>query len=383
MIKKGYYIALFQKEYNMDVNKALDFAKKKTLESLDYFYDCFPTEQSENLVFGKFKNVSWTTGFYSGILWMMYEYTKDERIFESAKHHSTLFRERLDKEIELEHHDLGFLFSLSSVADYKLTGDEAAKRDGIRAADWLMKRYQPKGKFIQAWGAMDDPESYRFIVDCLLNLPLLFWASEIAGDRKYYDAAYNHMQTAVANVIRKDASSYHTFYFDPKTNTPLRGETHQGFSDESCWSRGQSWAVYGLALCYRFTRDESIKPLFDRVTKYFIAHLPDDYIPYWDLCFGDGSGEPRDTSAAAIAVCGILEMNKYFKNDEFMLAASKMMESLSEKYTTAKTSQSNGILKDGMYSRKHGHEPECTSWGDYFYIEALMRMKNTETIIFW
>ncbi len=367
----------------MDINKALDFAVKRTMDSLDYFYDCFPTEQSENLVFGKFKNVSWTTGFYSGILWMMYEYTKDERILKSAKHHSKLFRERLDNEIELEHHDLGFLFSLSSVADYKLTDDEAAKRDGLRAADWLMKRYQPKGKFIQAWGAMDDPECYRFIVDCLLNLPLLFWASNVTGERKYHDAAYNHMKTAVANVIRDDASSYHTFYFDPKTNTPLRGETHQGFSDESCWSRGQSWAVYGLALCYRFTRDESIKPLFERVTKYFIEHLPEDYVPYWDLCFGDGSGEPRDTSAAAIAVCGIIEMNKYVQNEEFMTAAVKMMESLSEKYTTVDYPESNGILKDGMYSRKHGHEPECTSWGDYFYIEALMRMRDANTISFW
>ena len=195
--------------------------------------------------------------------------------------------------VELEHHDMGFLFTLSSVADYRITGDEQAKQDGIEAAEWLLKRYQPKGKFIQAWGAMDDSQSYRFIVDCMLNIPLLFWASEVTGYKKYSDAAYNHMQTSIANIIRPDASSYHTFFFDPVTNKPLRGETHQGFSDDSSWARGQSWAVYGLALCYHYTKEKSILPLFERVTHYFIDHLPEDSVPYWDLIFSDGSDEPR------------------------------------------------------------------------------------------
>lgn len=367
----------------MNTEKAIRYAEDKVKKTIDYFYDCFPTEQSKNYVFGQFPNVSWTTGFYSGILWLMYELTGDAKCLKSAKHHSELFRKRLDDEVELEHHDMGFLFSLSSVADYKITGDEKAKADGVRAADWLMKRYQPRGKFIQAWGAMDDPASYRFIVDCMLNIPLLFWASEVTGDNKYKDAAYNHMKTAMKYVIREDASSYHTFYLDPETNEPLRGETHQGFSDDSCWARGQSWAVYGLALCYHYTHDDGLIPLFNRVTDYFIDHLPEDYVPYWDLIFGDGSGEPRDTSAAAITVCGILEMNKYVKNDKYAETAERIMESLSEKYTTADYPESNGILKDGMYSRRHGHEPECTSWGDYFYLEALMRMHNENWNLYW
>jgi len=124
-------------------------------------------------------------------------------------------------------------------------------------------------------------------------------------------------------------------------------------------------------------------PLFERVTHYFIDHLPEDSVPYWDLIFSDGSDEPRDTSAAVVAVCGILEMEKYYHNQEFLDAAEKMMTSLSEKYTTVDYPQSNGIIKDGMYSRKHGHEPECTSWGDYFYLEALMRMKKSDWKIYW
>lgn len=119
------------------------------------------------------------------------------------------------------------------------------------------------------------------------------------------------------------------------------------------------------------------------MTKYFIDHLPEDYVPYWDLIFSDGSCEPRDTSAAAIAACGILEMEKYYHNQEFLDIAKKMMSSLSEKYTTVDYLQSNGIIKDGMYSRKHGHKSECTSWGDYFYLEALMRMKKSDWKIYW
>ena len=124
----------------MNTEKAIRYAEDKVKKTIDYFYDCFPTEQSKNYVFEQFPNVSWTTGFYSGILWLMYELTGDAKCLKSAKHHSELFRKRLDDEVELEHHDMGFLFSLSSVADYKITGDEKAKADGDRAADWLMKR---------------------------------------------------------------------------------------------------------------------------------------------------------------------------------------------------------------------------------------------------
>ncbi len=149
--------------------------------------------------------------------------------YNSAKHHSEMFHKRLVDRVELEHHDMGFLFTLSSVADYKITEDEQAKQDGIEAAEWLLKRYQPKGKFIQAWGSMDDAQNYRFIVDCMLNIPLLFWASEVTGNRKYYDAAYNHMKTSIANIIRPDASSYHTFFFDMATNEPLREKHTRDF----------------------------------------------------------------------------------------------------------------------------------------------------------
>lgn len=366
----------------MNLEKAIGYSVKVTKDNLDFFKDGFPAEQSHDLVYPKTVNVSWTTGFYEGILWLLYELTGDRDFYDSAKAHSKLFTERLDNEIHLDHHDMGFLFTLSSVADYKLTGDEQAKKDGIRAADFLMKRFKPVGNFIQAWGPNGSPEHYRLIIDCLLNVPLLFWASEETGDEKYRDAAVKHINTALKNVIRTDGSSYHTYYFDYQTGEPLKGVTAQGFSDESCWARGQAWAIYGTALAYYYTKDESILPYYNKVTKYFIENLPEDYIPYWDLCFNDGSGEPRDTSSAAIAICGIIEMNKYFPNEEFMGYADKMLESLSEKYTT-EGKNSNGILSDAVYNRNGGDEPECNIWGDYFYVEALMRKKNPDWKLYW
>jgi unsaturated chondroitin disaccharide hydrolase len=366
----------------MNLDKAIEYAAKVTKDNLETFAECFPGDQSNNLIYPKMGNVSWTTGFYEGILWLLYELTGDKAFYNAAKAHSKMFTERLDKEIELDHHDMGFLFTLSSVADYKITGDEQAKKDGIRAADHLMKRYQPVGNFIQAWGPMGQPDCYRLIVDCLLNVPLLFWASETTGDKKYSDVAKKHIKTTLNNAIREDGSSYHTFYFDPKTGAPVKGVTAQGYADDSCWARGQAWAVYGTALAYRYTKDEAILDYYNKVTKCFISKLPEDYVPYWDMCFSDGSGQPRDTSAAAIAICGIIEMNKYFPNPEFMEYADKMLESLESKYTTeGKTS--NGILSDAMYNRNNGDNPECNIWGDYFYIEALMRKKNPDWKLYW
>ncbi|MDD6214237.1 MAG: glycoside hydrolase family 88 protein [Firmicutes bacterium] len=367
----------------MNLEKSIKFTEQVTKAHLKEFYDTFPPETSHNLVYVGKENISWTSGFYEGILWLLYELTGDKDFYNSAKHHSKSFRERLDKGIDLEHHDIGFLYTLSCVADYKLTGDEKQKRTALDAADILMKRYHPEAGFIQAWGEMNDPGSYRFIIDCLMNIPLLFWANEVTDEQRYFDVAYRHMKTTVDNIIRDDYSTYHTFFFDYKTHRPLEGKTAQGYSDDSCWSRGQSWAVYGIALAYHYTKEESLIEIFNNVTEYFIKYLPADSIPYWDLCFGDGSGEPRDTSAAAIAACGIFEMNKYVKNEKFMKVAEKIMESLSENYTTEKHPESNGFLTDGMYSRKYGDEPECTSWGDYFYLEALMRMKNPDWKMYW
>lgn len=363
------------------IDGAIEYALGKIAANIPDFTDVFPEDQSQNYIYPQRPLCSWTESFWTGMLWLAYEITGEKPFSETAHRHLELFRERIETRTNIDTHDLGFLYTLSSVAEYRLTGNEEAKRVALVAADTLMERYKPMGGFLQAWGKLDAPDNYRLIIDCLLNLPLLYWASEASGDKKYYDVAYTHLKTAMSTVIREDGSTFHTVFFDPETGKKTKGTTHQGFSDDSCWSRGQAWGVYGLALSYDYTKDEAIFEEYKRVTDYFIAHLPEDYIPYWDLVFMEGD-EPRDTSAAAIAICGILEMDKYIHEPKYVEFAEKMMNSLIDNYTT-KNIESNGLLTDGMYGRPFGHNPECNLWGDYYYLEALMRMKKPDWKMYW
>ena len=131
-----------------------------------------------------------------------------------------------------------------------------AKNSAIKAADCLLERWKPKGEFIQAWGNIHDNAMYRLIIDCMLNLPLLYWATDVTGDAKYREIATKHAKTCRSVIIRPDGTTYHTYYFDPETGAPLRGVTHQGFSDDSCWARGQAWGIYGFALSYAYTKND-------------------------------------------------------------------------------------------------------------------------------
>ncbi|MDF2636025.1 MAG: glucuronyl hydrolase, partial [Pelosinus sp.] len=327
-------------------------------------------------------NVEWTEGFWTGMLWLAYDVTKDEKYRQIAKAQLKSFKERVEKRIKTNTHDLGFLYMLSCVQAYKVTGDEEAKETALLAADLLMERYQPEAKILQAWGDLNDPEKQgRMIIDCNLNLPLLYWASEETGNKKYFNAAYEHIQQAAKYLVRQDASTFHTFYMDVKTGEPIKGKTHQGYSDDSCWSRGQAWAIYGFALNYLYTKDNSLLELSKKVTNYFLNRLPDDQVCYWDLIFTEGE-QYRDTSGAAVAVCGMLEMMKhlplldsdvtYYKN-----AAMLIVKSLEENYATQENETQNGILLHAVYNmgRNMGIDESCL-WGDYYYFEALVRMSK-------
>lgn len=149
---------------------------------------------------------------------------------------------------------MGFLYCPSCVAAYKLTGSETGKEAAIMAADNLMARFQEKGQFFQAWGRLGNKNNYRLIIDCLLNMPLLFWAGELTGDKEYEKKAEAHIKTSMKNIIRDDNSTYHTFFFDVKTGVPEKGVTHQGNRDGSAWARGQAWGIYGSAFAYKFLR---------------------------------------------------------------------------------------------------------------------------------
>lgn len=385
------------------VLEGLVFSTKQIISNLSEFTTSFPKAYSEGNFYRATENRDWTTGFWTGEVWLAYECTKEfkneietlgmgsaselsNKLKTSAEVQIDSFLKRIDEKIEVEHHDMGFLYSPSCVAGYKLVGSEKGKEAAIKAADQLLTRYQEVGGFLQAWGPMNQPENYRLIIDCLLNLPLLYWASDETGNKKYREIAEKHIHTAVSNVIREDYSTWHTFFFDMKTGAPDHGATCQGYRDGSAWARGQAWGVYGLAMAYRYTKKEEYIPLFEKVTEYFLEHLPKDLIPYWDLEFSDGDDQPRDSSSASIAACGMLEMSQYLepeKAEYYIGIARKLMYSLYENYAVKDTSISNGLVLHSTYSNKSPHNTcnhcgvdECNIWGDYFYMEGLTRLSK-------
>ena len=371
---------------------ALDTACTLLHRNLPEFTDQFQSSNSEHNFYEKSDNVEWTTGFCTGEYWLAWEHTHDDAFKNAALTQVDSFLNRIEKKIDVEHHDMGFLYVPSCVAAYKLTGSETAKKAALLAADQLCTRFQEKGQFLQAWGPLGAKENYRLIIDCLLNVPLLFWATETTGDEHYRKIALAHTATSMANLVRPDHSTYHTYFFDPETGAPVRGSTQQGYRDGSAWARGQAWGVYGMALSYHYTHDPKCIELFREVTDYFISRLPEDYIPYWDLTFVDGD-EPRDSSASAIAACGMLAMAPFLEEKEsahYRAVAEKLTAALIEHCAVTDPSQSNGLLLHGVYARNSPYNPipkdrgvdECNTWGDYFYMELLTRL-TTDWKMYW
>jgi unsaturated chondroitin disaccharide hydrolase len=324
-------------------------------------------------------NVGWTTSFWPGMLWLAFELTGEETYRRAAVSHVRSFAERVERRIDLGTHDLGFLYTLACVVPWVRTGDRIARDAALAAADHLLKRVLEPAGIIQAWGNLDDPRQRgRTIIDSLMNTPLLFWASEVTGDPRYADAARRHAAQLRDNILRPDDTTFHTFYWDPQTGAPLRGETEQGNADDSCWARGQAWGLYGFALNHRYTRDPSFLRAARRCADYFLAHLPADHVAYWDLVFGDGSGEERDSSAAAIAASGLVELAAVDepgeRRDAYRCAARRILTSLISRYSTSAVPRSTALILHGVYDKpKAVGVDEGNLWGDYFYLEALTR----------
>ena len=381
-MKKYNHIPLITRE---EVCDGLEICANQILKVLSDFTDKFQGSNSENLWYQPVENRSWTTGFWTGEIWLAYEFTGDERLKEAALIQCDSFYERITKGISIASHDMGFLYSLSCVAAYKLTGNEKAKEAALMAADNLTTMFREKGNFIQSINQPDNKLEYRMIVDTLLNLPILYWASEVTGDAKYRDIAVTHFRTTANVLLRTDGSVSQAARFDNETGAHLLNYTRQGYSDTSAWSRGQAWAVYGPAISYKYTSLQECKDMYAKTAPYFMEHLPEDMVAYFDLCFTEGDEWPRDSSAAAIAACGMLEMAKYLEDEEaeyYVSSAKKIMKSLYDNYMVRDNSKSNGLLLHGTYCCKTDFnamrtdlgKDECTSFGDYFFMEALLRL---------
>ncbi|MFA6844726.1 MAG: glycoside hydrolase family 88 protein [Sphaerochaetaceae bacterium] len=368
-----------------EIKQALQEACSKIRSNLPLFTNHCQNHSSVNSLYPQCRNDQWTCGFWPGEIWLAYEATGDCRFRQSGDILVSSFLSRIKNHICVDTHDMGFLYTPSCVSAYKLTGNKEAREAAMLAADQLASRFQKVGEFIQAWGAMGEKENYRYIIDSLLNLPLLYWATSESGDEKYGRIAQMHTSTCIANSFRSDYSTFHTFFMDSHNGEPLRGETCQGYRSDSSWARGQAWGIYGLALAYKYNHESKYIDLFRHASQYYLSRLPVDMVPYWDLIFTQGN-EPRDSSCASIVACGMLEMAKYLGGEEssyYTNLAKEMVGSLFRNYRVKVGDVSNGLVYHGTYSKKSPYNTctqegvdECVSWGDYFYMEALTRLSR-------
>ncbi len=319
----------------------------------------------------------WTSGFFPGDLWYMYDYTKDRKWETLARRWTTaMAKEQYNKGT----HDLGFMLYSSYGNGYRLTKDPAYKAILIQGAKSLITRFNKNTGTIKSW----DHGSWQYpvIIDNMMNLELLYWASKITGDPVYKNVANTHALTTIKNHFRPDNSSYHVVDYDTATGKVLKRVTHQGYAAESAWTRGQAWGLYGYTVAYRETKDKRFLQQAQKIADFFINHpnMPADHIPYWDFDAPNIPNAPRDASAAAIASSGLLELSKYLpaKHDTYMQAARNMLGSLTSAAYLAKPGENNNFIL--MHST--GHLPNNSeidvpiNYADYYFIEALLRFNN-------
>ena len=345
----------------------------------DYFGLRFPDAACNAGVYPIIDNQEWTTSFWTGQLWLAWEWSGRQDYRDLAEQHVRSFGKRIATRDHTSHHDLGFLYSLSCIAANKLTGNREAKYIALQAAEVLMERYHEKCGIIQAWGELNNPEQQgRMIIDCNMNLPLLYQASLISGDPRYSRAAETHIEQARRYIVRGDGSTFHTYYMDVNTGEPRFGNTHQGFSDDSCWSRGQAWGVYGFLLNYLYTGDEKLLELSQTLANYFINRLPEDLICYWDLALTDPRSE-RDSSASAILACALLELVRQLPathpdRETYETVALRTIGQMIDGYLNEQHRAGEGLLKHSVYHfNGNVGVNECCSWGDYYLMEAMTR----------
>ena len=323
----------------------------------------------------------WTGSFWLGMVIMAAAYCAEDNISEYIEYidsYYDFYSERLES--GYKDHDLGFLYQLYAVDAFRLTNDNKYREMAVKAAQLLMCRYNKNGGFIRAWRQLVLPqESGRIIIDCMMNLPLLFCASQMSGMKYLEKGAANHADAAL-NCIREDGSIYHTYFFDTISGEPLYGANEGGYDDESCWSRGLAWAVYGFYLAWQHTGKKKYLDVSFRTADYFISHLNDDYMPMWDFAVKEGMKcyGCIDTSAAAIAASAFYRLYDVSENEKYRDYADKMLMTMMTKYSHAHDENSE-VLLEKCYCGGFDENGEriVNQWsaifGDYFYMEALLK----------
>ena len=379
------WLAVIAQGCGSPVQEAVDYCASqaaRTLETVpseDRMPNCVEAGSSE------WKYVSpggWTSGFWPGELWYLYESTGDAKWKDAAgKATETM----LPVAYQTPHsHDVGFMVMPSIGHAYRLTGEDRYREALVSAADSLATLYNPKVGTILSWPGMVQKMDWphNTIIDNMLNLELLFWVAENCNRPDLYDIAFRHSETTMEHQFREDGSTCHVVVYDPETGEELAKHTHQGWKDESMWARGQAWAVYGFTMAYRFTRDERFLKTAVRATETYLSRLPEDGIPYWDFEAGEQlEDQPKDASAAAIVASALLELQGYLPASEakkYRGVAEKTVRILSAAPYRA-GDQCSAFLLHSTGHKPRGNEVDASiSYADYYYLESLVRLQRLE-----
>ena len=370
---------------DQQLHRTLDELRDSITGQIDY------TLSPRNILSGeshwnlrKVDKAEWCGGFFPGTLWYDYEATGDTTILSEARR----FTEPLAflSKTPAYDHDLGFLVITSFLNGYRLTGDEHYKQVLLACADTLATLYNPQVGTILSWPRhVDDFGGHNTIMDNMINLELLFWASGNGGSDTLRQIAVNHATTTMQHHFRPDGSCYHVAIYDPVSGEFLRGQTHQGYSDDSMWSRGQSWAIYGYTTAYRYTREPAFLEFAQKVTDIYLKRLHEtsnDWVPIWDMDDPRGAAAPKDASTACVVASALLELSDYIdgkKSNEYRNAALSMLRDLStENYQSRE--QAPSMLLHSTGNLPGGSEIDASiSYADYYYIEALCRLHKLQS----
>ena len=380
MVKNNFELA--EKQYRNMLDKAMDI-------------NCFPRTVKQ----GRLWCVSaedWTSGFWPGALWYLYEYTKNNSWKDEAMKWTDSLK---DIQYFVGHHDVGFMMYCSYGNGFRLTANPEYIPILVQSARSLCKRYSYNVGCIQSWDArmsVGGKNNWKFpvIIDNMMNLELLFWATQATNDSVYWNIAVSHAEKTMKNQIRPDFSCYHVVNYDPDTGDVLHRQTAQGFADNSTWARGQAWGVYSFTMVYRYTKDERFLRTAINMADFFLNHknLPDDGIPYWDFNVGEEGFNPdfkynpfdyrripRDVSAACVVASALFELCGYVSKIDhkriYYDAAIKILNNLSTDCYRAKENENhNFILKHSVGNFPGNNEVDVPLiYADYYFLEALVR----------
>ncbi len=332
---------------------------------------------------GQVRGVSshdWTSGFFSGTLLSIFQLTGDSSFLQKAQEWLPFI------EVEKNNagtHDMGFKIYTSIGEAFEITGNQHYRDVIVSSAKTLSTRFNPTVGSIKSWdwGAREGWQ-FPVIIDNMMNLELLFEATRLSGDSSFYHLANTHASTTMANHFREDNSSYHVIDYDPETGEILKRVTHQGFSDESVWSRGQAWGLYGFTMVYRYTKDKRYQEHAIKIADFIMHHplMPDDRIPYWDMNDPAIPNAPRDASAAAVIASACYELYSQTQHQEYMNFANAIIASLSsKKYVLSSDAKIPFILDHSTGNWPKNDEIDSPiNYADYYFLEALLRKRRLE-----